>query len=155
MPTTWPSYLGLHEFILYIVIVLLIVAFGGGPALKAVFNAILKIFGHGAAETIVNIEQPGGEMSGRFKECKSCSIMVDPKLCPLHEAEAQQSKRNESDITEVKRDLKESREKLWDKLDGIEATVNQIQVAVAKLLVERNYQVDERNAEKKRGKARE
>ena len=149
MPTNWQGYLGLHEFILYIVIVLLIVAFGGGPALKALFNAILKIFGHGGSETIVNIE-PGGEMSGKLKECKQCNLMVDPKMCPLHAAEAQQSERNKTDISAVKQDLKESREKLWEKLDGIEEKVNQINVAVAKLVVERNFQVDERDQGRKK-----
>jgi hypothetical protein len=150
MPTTWQGYFGLHEIILYIVIVLLIGALGGGPALKALFNTILKFFGHGAAETIVNIEQPGGEMSGKLKECKACGLMVDPKLCPLHAAEALQSIANKDAVKAVAADLKESRDKLWVKLDGIEEKVNQVQLAVAKLVMERNFQVDERETGRKR-----
>ena len=99
--SSWPAFLGLHEIILYIVIVLLIVAFGGGPALKALFNAILKIFGHGGAETIVNVEQ-GGVMAGKIpKECESCGLVVDPSKCVMHQSEHERSLRNEAQITKI------------------------------------------------------
>ena len=99
-PVTWMGYLGLHEIILYIVIVLLIVAFGGGPVLKALFNAILKVFGHGGSETVVNV-LPRSEMAKLPKECESCGLVVDPTKCVMHTAEHERSMRNEAQIARV------------------------------------------------------
>jgi len=55
---------------------------------------------------------------------------------------------NKESIKAVSEDLKDSRDKLWGKLDGIEEKVNLIQVAVGKLVVERNYQMEERRIKK-------
>ena len=149
-PDTLMGYFGLHEIILYFVIALLISALGGGPLLRAAFTALLKLFGHGTAEMVVNIEQ-GGEMSGKLRECKQCGLMVDPAMCPLHAAEAKQSERNKEDIASLTRDLKENTGKLWNKLDGMDTTLSDIKVAVAKLVVERNYQMEEQDTKKRRG----
>lgn len=100
-PVTWLGYLGLHEIILYIVIVLLIASFGGGPALKALFNAILKAFGKGSSETIVNFN-PGGDVAKKIpKECEGCGLIVDPTKCVMHSSEHERSKRNEAQIASL------------------------------------------------------
>ena len=128
--------------ILYLVIVLLIVAFGGGPALKALFNAILKAFGHGGLETIVNVGQLGDEMPGKLRKemCATCGVFTDPSKCPLHESEHERSKRNESGIAELWKDVKEGRSKIFGKLDTMDTTLTDIKVAVGKLIVEAKYQ---------------
>jgi len=99
-PSTWAGYFGLHEIILYLVIVLLIGALGGGPALKALFNAILKVFGHGGSETIVNV-LPGGDMAKVPKECEGCGLAVDPSKCVMHQSEHERSMRNEAQINKI------------------------------------------------------
>ena len=99
-PDTWMGYFGLHEIILYIVIILLIGALGGGPVLKALFNAILKIFGHGGSETVVNV-LPGGEMAKIPKECEGCGLVVDPSKCAMHQSEHERSLRNEAQIAKI------------------------------------------------------
>ena len=127
--------------ILFAALIAVSIGKGGG---KLLLDLLKKMIGHES----VNINLAGGEMSGSLKECKTCGLMVDPKLCPLHEAESKQSERNKDDIKEVKEDLKDSRDKLWGKLDGIEEKVSLIQVAVGKLVVERNYQMEERRIKK-------
>ena len=47
--------------------------------------------------------------------------------------------RNERDIAAVTADLKESRTHIWNKLETIENKVNEIQVAVATLVVKSEY----------------
>ena len=90
-------------------------------------------------------------MPGKPKECKACGLMVDPKLCPLHAAEALQSIRNKEDIATLATDLKENTGKLWTKLDDMDDKLGEIKIAVAKLVVERNYQMEERDMQKRRG----
>ena len=99
----------------------------------------------------ININVDGGKMSGELKECKQCGLMVDPKQCPLHELEADRSVRNKEEIAEVKADLKESRMRLWNKLETMDATLTDIKVAVGKLVVERNYQMEERAEKRRKG----
>lgn len=102
MPINWPPWLGLHELILYIVVALLISALGGGPVLKALFNAVLKVFGKGSSETIINFPQPGGDVGKKLpKECEGCGLIVDPTKCVMHSAEHDRSKRNEAQIASL------------------------------------------------------
>ena len=114
MPTAWPSFLGFHEFILYIVIILLIVAFGGGPALKAIFNAILKIFGRGSSET--NIIMSGVEMAEALpKKVTIC----DPEKCTPINLIKQQQKRNIEDISGLGEQLHNLTDLFFKKLNFI------------------------------------
>ena len=118
-PFRWPDFLGLHELILYIVIVLLISALGGGPVLKALFGSILKIFGHGGGEVNVNIANPGptatGGVMGRVpKECEGCNLLVDPSKCVMHQSEHERSLRNEEEI-----------KKLWDTYGNLRKEMNE------------------------------
>ena len=99
-PSTWAGYFGLHEIILYIVIVLLVGALGGGPFLKALFRWGLSLFGHGGSETVVNV-LPGGDMAKVPKECEGCGLIVDPKKCVMHQSEHERSKRNEAQIASL------------------------------------------------------
>ena len=110
-PDTWMGYFGLHEIILYLVIVLLIGALGGGPTLKALFNAILKVFGKGGSETVVNV-LPGGVMAKVPKECEGCGLAVDPSKCAMHQAEHERSLRNETQITELWKTYGEMRKEM-------------------------------------------
>lgn len=81
-------------------VVILFAALGGGPALKALFNAILKVFGKGTSETIVNFN-PGGEMAKIPKECVGCGLAVDPSKCVMHQSEHERSLRNETQIGKI------------------------------------------------------
>ena len=136
---TTPHEVDIAFAILFAALIAVSIGKGGG---KLLLGLLKKLIGHEA----VNISLAGGEMSGKLKECKTCDLMVDPKMCPLHAAEALQSISNKESIKAVSDDLKESRAALWGKLDGIEEKVNQIQVAVDKLVVELNYQVNGRRA---------
>ena len=127
--------------ILFATLIAVSIGKGGG---KLLLDLLKKLIGHGS----VNINLAGGEMGSEHEECKACGRMVDPKMCPLHAAEALQSVNNKESIKAVSEDLKDSRDKLWGKLDGIEEKVNLIQVAVGKLVVERNYQMEERRIKK-------
>ena len=121
--------------VLFAALIAVAIGKGGG---KALLDLLKKIFSHG---TEVNINLDGGEMpEKKLKECKTCGLMVDPKLCPLHAVEAMQSQRNKEDIAAVTSDLKQSRDKLWNKLDDMDNTLSDIKVAVAKLVVESQYQ---------------
>jgi len=101
--THWLDYLGIHEIILYLAIALLVSALGGGPLLKALFNWALKILGHGTSETIVTINQPGGEMAKKpaLQECEGCGLLVDPTKCILHQSEHDRSMRNEAEYSKL------------------------------------------------------
>ena len=117
-PFRWPEFLGLHELILYIVIALLISALGGGPVLKALFNAVLKVFGKGGSEVNVSFANPGptntGDVMGRVpKECEGCGLLVDPSKCVMHTAEHERSLRNEAEIR-----------KLWDNFGDLRKEMN-------------------------------
>ncbi len=128
-----------HEHLVIIILVLLVALLvvgagkGGG---KLLLQLLKKVFGHEA----VNINLGGGDMSGKPKAtpCAGCTI-IDPKLCPLHEAEHERSMRNEKRGEELSADLKTTRTQLFGKLEVIEATVNDIKVAVAQLVVVQQY----------------
>ena len=129
-PATWAGYLGLHEIILYIVIVLLVVAFGGGPALKVLFNAILKVFGHGGSETVVNVELPGGSMAKVPKECEGCGLAVDPSKCAMHQAEHERSLRNETQITDLWKTYGEMRKEMSAGFKEVQTSINETQKTI-------------------------
>lgn len=80
-------------------------------------------------------------MSGKHDKGSPCMVCgkFDPKDCPLHEAEHERSMRNEKGIGELVGDLKTTRTQLFGKLEGIEAVVVEIKVAVAKLVVVAEY----------------
>ena len=130
--------------ILFAALIAVSIGKGGG---KLLLDLLKKLVGHES----VNINLAGGEMSDKLKECKTCGLMVDPKLCPLHELEADRSVRNKEEINEVKADLKESRMRIWDKLEAMDGTLSDIKVAVGKLVVERNYQMEERFDKRRKG----
>jgi hypothetical protein len=97
----WAKWFEIHDLIFLGVILLLFGALGGGPLLKVLFNLTLKIFGHVTSETIVNVEQPGGEMAGKLpKECQTCGL-VDPSRCTLHVSEHERSLRNKEEIASL------------------------------------------------------
>ena len=81
------------------------------------------------------------------KECEQCGLLVDPTRCPLHANEHERSLRNEQGVRDLGVDLKETRRVLFGKLETIESVLTEIKVAVAKLVVERSYQMDKRRAE--------
>ena len=130
--------------ILFAALIAVSIGKGGG---KLLLDLLKKMVGHES----VNINLAGGKMSGELKECKTCGLMVDPKMCPLHELEADRSIRNKEEIAEVKGDLKESRLRIWEKLEAMDGTLTDIKVAVGKLVVERNYQMEERAEKRRRG----
>lgn len=132
--------LGEPEYLLIVILVLLVALLvvgagkGGG---KLLLQLLKRALGHEE----VNINLGGGDMSGKPKPtpCAGCTI-VDPKLCPLHEAEHERSIRNEKGIAELTNNFRNTTEKLWGKLDGMDGTLTEIKVAVAKLVVETKYQ---------------
>ena len=128
-PVTWIGYFGLHEIILYIVIALLVVAFGGGPALKAMFNVILKVFGKGGSETIVNV-LPGGSMAKVPKECEGCGLAVDPSKCAMHQAEHERSLRNETQITDLWKTYGEMRKEMSAGFKEVQTSINETQKTI-------------------------
>ena len=141
---TTPHEVDIAFAILFAALIAVSIGKGGG---KLLLGLLKKLIGHEA----VNISLAGGEMSGKLSECKTCGLMVDPKQCPLHELEADRSARNKEEIAEVKADLKDSREKLWNKLEIMDGTLTDIKVAVGKLVVERNYQMEERAEKRRKG----
>ena len=130
---TTPHEVDIAFAILFAALIAVSIGKGGG---KLLLDLLKKLVGHES----VSINLAGGEMSGKLKECKTCGLMVDPKMCPLHELEADRSVRNKEEIAEVKADLKDSREHLWQKLDAMDVTLGEIKVAVAKLVVKSEYQ---------------
>ena len=111
------------------------------PLLKKILNR---------GEVTVNFE--GGDVK-KPKECEQCGLLVsghlvDPSKCPLHANEHERSLRNEQGIKDVTVELKDTRRVLFGKLEGIEVVLGEIKIAVAKLVVERNYQMDERSRRK-------
>ena len=141
---TTPHEVDIAFVILFAALIAVSIGKGGG---KLLLGLLKKLVGHEA----VNINLAGGEMPGKLKECKTCGLMVDPKMCPLHELEADRSLRNKEEIGEVKNDLKESRMRIWEKLEAMDGTLTDIKVAVGKLVVERNYQMEERAEKRRRG----
>jgi hypothetical protein len=130
-----------------LVFALLVVSIGrGGGAL--LLSLLKKLFGGGEK---VNINLGGG-MSKKQKDehpaCATCATYTDPTKCPLHEAEHERSLRNETGIKELVTDLRQTREKLFCKLDEIDHSLTEIKVAMAKLVVERNFQIDDRRGHK-------
>jgi hypothetical protein len=129
--------------ILALLVALLVVA--GGKGLVEFFGPFLKkIFSRGTDVT-VNL---GGDVGKKPpKECEQCGLLVDPTRCPLHANEHERSLRNEQGVRDLGVDLKETRRVLFGKLETIESVLTEIKVAVAKLVVERSYQMDKRRAE--------
>lgn len=111
---------------------LLIVA--GGKGIADHLPSFKKIFGR---------DELGDDVR-KTKECDQCGLIVDPNKCPLHANEHERSLRNEQGIRDVTAKLEDSRKQLFGKLEGIEVVLTEIKVAVAKLVVERNYQMDQR-----------
>ena len=123
--------------IIVLLVALLVVGVGKGGG-KLLLQLLKKVFGHEE----ININLGGGDMAGNPPkvECTACGLMVDPSRCPLHADEHGRSLRNEKDIALLKEDLKESRTRLWEKLDSMEGTLTEIKVAVAGLCVESKFQ---------------
>jgi hypothetical protein len=140
----WEEIFQVHHLVLVIIILILaLIATGAGKGGgKMLLQLLKRVFGHEE----ININLPGGDMAGKQQraECAACGLLVDPNKCPLHSEEHGRSMRNEKDIAEVKEDLKESRTKLWQKLDSMETTLTEIKVAVAQLCVESKYQQGKR-----------
>jgi len=142
-PFQWPSFLGLHELILYIVIALLISALGGGPVLRALFKSVIKIFGHGGGEVNVNIANPGptataGGVMGRIpKECEGCGLLVDPNKCVMHQSEHERSLRNEEEIKNLWADYGNLRREMNDGFKETRVTIMSGQSAILRALGKR------------------
>ena len=141
-PFHWPEFLGLHELILYIAIALLISALGGGPLLKALFNAGLKVFGKGGSEVNVNFASPGpttaGGAMGRVpKECEGCGLLVDPTKCVMHMSEHERSLRNEEEIKNLWKNFGELRKEVNDGFKETRVTIMSGQSAILKALGKR------------------
>lgn len=141
-PFHWPAFLGLHELILYIVIVLLISALGGGPVLRALFKSALKIFGHGGGEVNVNIGNPGpmtreGIVGKVPKECEGCGLLVDFKKCVMHQSEHERSLRNEEEIKSLWANYGALRQEMNDGFKETRVTIMSGQSAILKALGQR------------------
>jgi hypothetical protein len=138
-----------HIFLAVIgMMLLVIIAISAGKGLGSVIEPIIKRL---AGKEAVNINV-GGEMSGKIKkECEQCGLIVDPSKCTLHASEHERSLRNEKRGEELATDLKKTRTELFGKLDDIEKVLTEIKVAVAKLVVERNYQMDHRETIRREG----
>ncbi len=121
--------------ILVLLVALLVVGVGKGGG-KLLLQLLKRVFGHEE----ININLVGGDMAGKPKnECEQCGLIVDPTKCPLHSEEHGRSLRNEKDIATLTSDLKTTRTLLFGKLEVIEGSVNEIKVAVAKLVVVSEY----------------
>lgn len=133
-----------HIFLAVVGIMLLvIIAISAGKGLEGLIEPVVKKL---LGKEGVNINVGGGGMSQNRKECETCGLIVDPSKCTLHASEHERSMRNEKRGEELAADLKKTRTELFGKLDDIEKVLTEIKVAVAKLVVERNYQMDHRDA---------
>lgn len=122
--------------ILVLLVALLVVGVGKGGG-KLLLQLLKKVFGHEE----ININLPGGDMGRKpdnTSPCMACG-KFDAKDCPYHEAEHERSIRNEKGIDILTGDLKATRSLLFGKLETIEGSVNEIKVAVAKLVVVSEY----------------
>jgi hypothetical protein len=138
MNSNWTSWMEVHDLILIGVVLLLFGTLGGGPLLKALINWFLKIIGRGTSETIINLNS-GGEMAdNKPQTCKTCTA-TDPTSCPLHQSEHERSLRNEKNIEDLSKDLRTTRTQLFGKLEGIEAMLNDVKVAVGQLIVKTEF----------------
>jgi hypothetical protein len=87
-----------HLAIIILVLLVALLVVGGGKGIGKLLGPILKkIFG-GGTEVTLNL---GGEMAKKSRECETCGLVVDPRNCPLHEAEHERSKRNEEEINKL------------------------------------------------------
>jgi hypothetical protein len=130
----WHDYFGLHEIILYVVVLLLISALGGGPVLRALFNSMLKIFGKGGGETVINL---GGNMRTIPKECEGCGLMVDPTKCVMHQSEHERSLRNQEEIKSLWENYGKMRTEMNDGFKEIRVTIMSGQTAILKAIGKR------------------
>lgn len=134
-----------HLIIIILVLLVSLLIAAGGKGLGELIGPIIKKLFSKGPEVTVNL---GGDEVGRKpKECEQCGLIVDPAKCPLHSGEHERSLRNESGIKELGAELKGTRTQLFGKLDDMEKVLTEIKVAVAKLVVERNYQMDRRQRE--------
>lgn len=130
-----------HIAIIILVLLVALLVVGSGKGLASIIVPFFKkVFGSG---TEVNLNL-GGDVGKKLKECEQCGLMVDPSKCPLHSGEHERSLRNESGIKELGAELKGTRTQLFGKLDDMEKVLTEIKVAVAQLVVERNYQMERR-----------
>ena len=131
-----------HLAIIILVLLVALLVVGSGKGLASIIVPFFKkVFGSGGTEVNLNL---GGDVGKKFKECEQCGLMVDPAKCILHASEHERSIRNEQAIAELRGDLKATRTQLFGKLEGIETVLTEIKIAVAKLVVERNYQMGQR-----------
>lgn len=125
------QFFGLHEVILYLVIVLLIGSLGGGPLLRAMFNWILRLLGRGVSETIINVGPQGGAMPLDAKSikdpCASCGLLVDPTKCVMHQAEHERSLRNEEAIRAQWENMKQLRADMTAGFKETQVCINESQ----------------------------
>jgi hypothetical protein len=140
-----------HLFLIIGILLLSVVLMGTGKGLGALIGPIIKKWGKGT-EINLNMGKTDDDMGRKPKgECVQCGLIVDPTKCPLHANEHERSLRNETGIRELVGDLKGTRKELFGKLDGIEVVLTEIKIAVAKLVVERNYQIDQRDEKRRAG----
>lgn len=125
-----------HLVIIIIAMVIAFIALGGGKGLGSILGPLFKkVLGKGE----VNINLGGDMGKNEGTKAPSC-LVVDPAKCPDHKAEHERSIRNEDGIRELVTDLKATRGQLFGKLEAIENSVNEINVAVAKLVAVADYQ---------------
>lgn len=80
-----------HLIIVILVLLMALLIVGGAKGIgKSIGTLVRKFFGGNSVN--VNL---GGGMAKKSTECATCGLVVDPKNCPLHEAEHERSMRNE------------------------------------------------------------
>jgi hypothetical protein len=98
MHTTF-AWVEVHDLLLFLLILILFSALGGGPLLRAMVNWFLRLIGRGVSETIVNVGTPGGDMAKEQKAVCDCGAqLVDPSKCIMHQAEHERSLENKRQI---------------------------------------------------------
>jgi len=124
-------HLALVILALTVVILLLGIGRGGGSLMVTLLKKLVK-------GTDVNINVGEADV-GKTSEVPGACILIDPSRCVAHEAEKERSMRNEAAISELKADLKTTRQQLFGKLETLESMLGDIKVAIAKLVVEGDY----------------
>jgi hypothetical protein len=90
----------LHDILLFVLVIVFVGAFIGGPVFKALVGSAIRFFG---GKTDIQIQLPGGTVPTNLTpaKCEGCDQVVDPAKCVMHQAEHERSLQNQKAIGQL------------------------------------------------------